>query len=62
MCVAAMKDAGACRFDLASAASEVKVMGAQFGDYSSALDRSMNLTKIFVGITFAAFVAMQVLA
>jgi putative membrane protein len=62
LCAAALKDAGACRFDLASVESEVKVMGAQFGDYSSALDRSMNLTKIFVGITFAAFVAMQVLA
>ena len=42
--------------------SKVKVMGAQFGDYSSALDRSMKMTTAFVGVTFAAFVAMQVLA
>ena len=62
ICKAALQDAGACRFDLASAMSEVKVMGAQFGDYSSALDRSMKMTTAFVGVTFAAFVAMQVLA
>ena len=62
LCKAAAMDAGACRFDLAFATSEIKVMGAQFGDYSSALDKSMNITKVFVGITLAAFVAMQVLA
>jgi putative membrane protein len=62
LCKEALKDSGPCRFELASATSEVRVMGAQFGDYSSALDRSMRLTKVFVAITFAAFVAMQVLA
>jgi putative membrane protein len=52
-----------CTFELSSASSTVKVMGEeQFEDYSLALDRSMNITKVFVGITFAAFVAMQVLA
>lgn len=62
MCEAAARDAKRCQFDLLSAMSEVKVMGAQFGDYSAALDRSLNITKVFVGITFAAFVALQVLA
>jgi len=52
-----------CKFEVSAASSAVKVMGEeQFEDYSSALDRSMNITKVFVGITFAAFVAMQVLA
>jgi putative membrane protein len=52
-----------CAFELSSTSSTVKVMGdEQFEDYSSALDRSMKITKVFVGITFAAFVAMQVLA
>lgn len=52
-----------CTFEVSEASSAVKVMGEeQFEDYSSALDRSMSITKVFVGITFAAFVAMQVLA
>jgi putative membrane protein len=52
-----------CTFETALASSKVKVMGEkQFGDYSSALDKSMNITKAFVGATFAVFVAMQVLA
>lgn len=62
LCEQALQAAGRCRFELAYAVSEVRVMGAQFGDYSSALDRSMKLTKAFVAMTFAAFVAMQVLA
>lgn len=62
MCNSAIKDARKCRFDLASATSEVKVMGEQFGDYSAALDRAMTITKVFVGTTFAAFIVMQILA
>jgi putative membrane protein len=62
LCGSAAKDARECRFDLASATSEVKVMGVQFGDYSAALDKSMNITKVFVGVTFAAFILMQILA
>jgi hypothetical protein len=30
----------------------------QFEDYSSALDRSVNVTKIFIAITVASFIAM----
>jgi putative membrane protein len=62
LCRSAAKDARECRFDLASATSDVKVMGVQFGDYSAALDKSMNITKVFVGVTFAAFIVMQILA
>lgn len=52
-----------CAFDVSLATVRVKVMGEeQFEDYSSALDRSINITKAFVGMTFAAFIAMQVLA
>jgi putative membrane protein len=61
MCRSA-KDVGKCRFDLSFATSDVKVMGVQFGDYSAALDKAMSITKVFVGVTFAAFIVMQVLA
>ncbi|WP_337861785.1 DUF2070 family protein [Nitrososphaera sp.] len=58
----AMQRAQRCRFELAAVTTEVKVMGSQFGDYSSALDRSMGITKAFVGVTCAAFIALQILA
>jgi hypothetical protein len=32
----------------------------QFEDYSSALDRSMNVTKVFLGITVATYIAMLI--
>jgi putative membrane protein len=49
-----------CSFSLLSVDSEIKVMGkGQFDDYSKALDRSMNLTKIFLGI--AGLVAFSIL-
>jgi len=49
-----------CSFSLLSVDSEIKVMGkGQFNDYSKALDRSMNLTKIFLGI--AGSVAFSIL-
>jgi putative membrane protein len=51
------------RFQLASASSRIRVMGEkQFEEYSFALDRSMNVTKFFVAITAATYVAMLVLA
>lgn len=63
MCTSASRRLEPCTYETATASSKVKVMGEnQFEDYSSALDRSMNITKAFVGITFAAFVAMQILA
>ena len=52
-----------CSFETSVASSKIKVMGKkQFEEYSSALDRSMNITKAFVAVTFAAFISMQVLA
>jgi putative membrane protein len=63
MCKIAEERAAACTYEISSAKSCVKVMGEkQFQDYSGALDRSMNITKVFVAITTAAFIAMQVLA
>ncbi|AIF83531.1 putative membrane protein [Candidatus Nitrososphaera evergladensis SR1] len=63
MCNIAQERAGPCTYEVASARSEVKVMGEkQFQDYSGALDRAMNITKVFVGTTVAVFIAMQVLA
>jgi hypothetical protein len=50
-------------FELACAQSAIKVMGKrQFEDYSSALDRSVNVTKIFIAITVAGFIAMLALS
>ncbi|HVX03325.1 MAG TPA: DUF2070 family protein [Nitrososphaera sp.] len=63
MCKVAQRRAVACSYEVSSAQSEVKVMGEkQFQDYSSALDRAMNITKVFVGTTVAVFIAMQMLA
>jgi putative membrane protein len=62
LCAKAAKRASRSIFELASAQSTIKVMGKQqFEDYSSALDRSMNVTKIFVAITVATYIAMLVL-
>lgn len=63
MCAVASGRLEPSSFETSLASSKVKVMGEkQFEDYSAALDRSMNITKAFVGATFAVFVAMQVLA
>jgi putative membrane protein len=49
-----------CSFSLLSVDSVIKVMGkGQFDDYSKALDKSMNLTKIFLCI--AGLVAFSIL-
>ena len=63
LCAKAAERATGSAFELASAQSTVKVMGkTQFEDYSSALDRSMSVTKIFVAITVATYIAMLVLS
>ena len=50
-------------FELASAQSTIKVMGQrQFEDYSKALDKSMSVTKVFVAITVATYIAMLILS
>jgi putative membrane protein len=56
-----IEKATSARFELASSASIIKVMGKrQFDDYASALNRSMNITKIFLAITSAVFVTMLI--
>jgi putative membrane protein len=63
LCAKAAERAARSTFELASAQSTIKVMGKQqFEDYSSALDRSMTVTKIFVAITVATYIAMLVLS
>lgn len=59
----ALSRAARAEFEVCSSQSSVKVMGKQqFEDYSKALDKSMNITKVFIGITFATYVAMLVMA
>jgi putative membrane protein len=59
LCSKAAEMAAESAFELACPQSAIKVMGRkQFEDYSSALDRSVNVTKIFIAITVAGFIAM----
>jgi putative membrane protein len=63
LCSKAAERAAKSAFELAAAQSTIKVMGKkQFEEYSSALDRSMSVTKVFVAITVAAYIAMLVLS
>jgi putative membrane protein len=63
LCSKAAEMAAESAFELACAQSAIKVMGKrQFEDYSSALDRSVNVTKIFIAITVAGFIAMLALS
>jgi putative membrane protein len=48
-------------YELLSSRSAIKVMGKnQFKDYSIALEKSMNLTKIFLVLTLMVFVGMLI--
>lgn len=50
-------------FELACNQSTIKLMGKkQFEDYSSALDRSVKITKVFIALTVVTYIAMLVLA
>lgn len=63
LCSKAAERAAGSAFELTSAQSTIKVMGQrQFEDYSKALDRSMSVTKVFMAITVATFIAMLVLS
>src|ERR671918_2326736 len=63
LCSKAAEMAAESAFELACPQSAIKVMGRkQFEDYSRALDRSVNVTKIFIAITVASFIAMLALA
>jgi putative membrane protein len=58
----AMELAESSSLELYSAISSIKVMGSkQLDDYSSALDRSMMLTKIFLCALAVTFVSMTLL-
>src|SRR5918998_670136 len=59
LCSKATELAAASAFEFTCAQSAIKIMGReQFEDYSSALDRSVNVTKIFIAITVANFIAL----
>jgi putative membrane protein len=63
LCTRAAERAVRSTFELATVQSTIKVMGKkQFEDYSSALDRSMAVTKVFVAITVATYIAMLFLS
>ncbi len=63
LCSKAAEMAAESAFESACAQSAIKVMGKkQFEDYSSALDSSVNVTKIFIAITVAIFIAMLALS
>lgn len=63
LCSRAIEMAAGSAFELASAHSAIKVMGKkQFEDYSSALDRSVTVTKVFLAITVVSFIAMLILS
>jgi putative membrane protein len=52
-----------CSFSHLSVDSEIKVMGkGQFDDYSKALDKSMNLTKIFLAISGSVAFSMLLIS
>jgi len=63
MCRKAVDRAAKSTFEFAFSQSTVKVMGnKQFEDYSSALDKSMGITKTFLAITVATYIAMLVMS
>jgi putative membrane protein len=48
-------------FELLLSVSKIKVMGKdQFNDYSSALDKSMNITKMFLVFIMVLFISMLI--
>jgi putative membrane protein len=63
MCQRAVERASKSTFEFAFSQSTIKVMGnKQFEDYSSALDKSMAITKTFLAITVATYIAMLVMS
>jgi putative membrane protein len=58
----AIERIAAATYEVSHTTSNVKVMGAeQFSDYSTALDRALNITKVSLGITVATYIAMLVI-
>ncbi|HVP82812.1 MAG TPA: hypothetical protein VMS35_07220, partial [Nitrososphaeraceae archaeon] len=49
------------KYEILDSKTSIKVMGnGQFQDYSRALDKSMDLTKIFLVVTFGIIVLMLI--
>lgn len=58
-----IEKASTAKFELLSSTSTIKVMGhRQFDDYAAALNKSMNITKIFLAITCVAFFSILILS
>jgi putative membrane protein len=58
----ALEKMNVASYEVSHMSSDVKVMGSsQFSHYSGALDRSMNLTKAFLGVTITVYVTLLVL-
>jgi putative membrane protein len=56
-------DACMSNFELLVSKSKIKVMGKdQFNDYSCALDKSMNITKVFLLVTIAIVLCMLIIS
>lgn len=59
----AVKDTTRSRFQMIRIRSQVKLMGHdQFSDYSKALNKSMNFTKICLGVTFGFIIIMLMIS
>jgi len=59
----ASEKATSARFELLLSVSMIKVMGnRQFDDYALALNRSLNLTKVFLAVTSVVFFVMLILS
>jgi putative membrane protein len=55
----AKKNLSHAKFDIFKTESQVMVMGTdQFDDYSNALEKSFQVTKIFLAITFVVYILM----
>ncbi len=63
LCSKAAETAATSTFEVAHKRSDIMVMGKKlFEDYSMALDRSMNVTKVFITITIVTYILMLVLS
>jgi len=63
ICRIAVERVSKSAFDFALSQSTIKVMGnKQFEEYSSALDKSMTITKTFLALTVATYIAMLVMS
>ena len=63
LCSKAAEVASTSTFEVACSRSDIRVMGKKlFEDYSTALDKSIKITKVFITITVMTYIAMLVLS